>query len=905
MLASKRNISLFLISTSILVMMIFYFNAGTSCTYKIKGNLKVQTQLGHEISPSMEHEVFPLDDVKIRVKAKACRTCRWYNWGEVATDENGFFQIEKNKSGNSCSYGRYIKVDAKFKSNKMEIAKGGLIDEFGMGAKWFRVGEQTRSECTGNSPCNFGNLIFRHSGDHDLSHERARKHADIWHYNTWALDHMIDLGLPINKDAGDKLRVVYPFDRLIFGKSESSYVSPGTKIIHLFGNRNRDHFVLETLWHELAHVWAFRYTTGETVMRNYIISHLNTHGVVTKPQVAFHEGFAEWFMFNLKNRMRQERGDTTFSPRIFTKDYLAQQWNIKDHGHSKCEHTIPPFSRSNDEGRLECLDLGWENILSQLNFDDQSYPGNEEETKNLFLMDLFDSDLCEDYSEYACTAEYKISRMYRDKINCPDFPVRLTFKEILDIVNGLDDSDMNLNTFLNKVKNTLQITNSDKNIFKTVIDPTTTEDFDAYYCKNGLFLEDLNLGAQGLEYNWRDEGVHFRKNTPIFMQIRNRGFENTPPLSFVHNPIQYFGPATMQEFNSAVVQLPAYGQYNTIFPMSGAGYSMDIILPKAVNGSLERTTLSWHTEVNQASKSGGSFSTSEHPDWETNEYHFTFGSDYNTESIILPIAEKDDLLDENKNAIGFTQANYKSGGSVDYEQDIPTYFVTKSENSDYPHVYNNTAPYDYGINFTQFIGACGVENIGNTPPFFSSVMNIKIGRRTVDQTFIPNLRVHHGYIYPFRVYVDTRLRGAGESIQLKCEVDPPFTESISGNVSELREYNNTSSADFFHTYHFDIVRDNDIARFYELSNLRKPLFGGLSINNPLHDMRAIKNMKEQIDNKAQAFELKFKKLSRYPKMNRSIRNIYRNYQNNKKTIGTQQNKLTERQNRQIRKIIPH
>lgn len=49
--------------------------------------------------------------------------------------------------------------------------------------------------------------------------------------------------------------------------------------------------------------------------------------------------------------------------------------------------------------------------------------------------------------------------------------------------------------------------------------------------------------------------------------------------------------------------------------------------------------------------------------------------------------------------------------------------------------------------------------------------------------------------------------------------------------------------------------------------------GKLSVNNPPHDMSAIKN-------------------------------IYRNYQNNKKTIGAQQDQLIERQNRQIRKIIP-
>ena len=122
----------------------FYFNAGTSCTYRIRGNLKVRTQLGAEISPGFENTVLPLKGVKVRVKGRSSTALPWSNWGEVQTDENGYFNITRQKSGSACSYGRHIKVDAKFVSNRMEIARGGLVDEWGTFPDWYRfAGKRT------------------------------------------------------------------------------------------------------------------------------------------------------------------------------------------------------------------------------------------------------------------------------------------------------------------------------------------------------------------------------------------------------------------------------------------------------------------------------------------------------------------------------------------------------------------------------------------------------------------------------------------------------------------------------------------------------------------------------------------------------------------------------------------
>ena len=394
-----------LITIVILGSSYFYFNAGTSCTYRIRGNLKVRTQLGAEINSQFENSVLPLKGVKIRVKGRSSTAIPWANWGEVQTDENGYFNITREKSGNACSYGRHIKVDAKFVSNRMEIARGGLVDEWGTFPDWYRVGERTRQQCKGTSPCDFGDLTFKSNANYDRSDEKARKHADIWYYYTWALDHMRDLGLPINRGSSDILRVVYPLNRFVVGSSEASYVSPGSKIIHIFANRNRDHFVLQTLWHELAHVWAFRYTTGEEVMRNYLFANFNTHGVVKKPQVAFHEGFADWFMYHLVNRFKAERNYNTNAPIFIVKDFLREQFNIQSHSYSECEHSKRKKKRADDKGRLECIDFGWLNILSTMSIDDLYHPDTNNEN-NIYLFDFEANENCYPYDEAACPAAH-------------------------------------------------------------------------------------------------------------------------------------------------------------------------------------------------------------------------------------------------------------------------------------------------------------------------------------------------------------------------------------------------------------------------------------------------------------------------------------------------------------------
>ena len=88
----------------------------------------------------------------------------------------------------------------------------------------------------------------------------------------------------------------------------------------------------------------------------------------------------------------------------------------------------------------------------------------------------------------------EISATYKDNLNCSEFPIRLTFKDILQTVQGKDDDDLTLNSFMNAVKNRHGFSTADIDTLKEGVDPTNPENFDKYYCTNGIFIENFAYG---------------------------------------------------------------------------------------------------------------------------------------------------------------------------------------------------------------------------------------------------------------------------------------------------------------------------------------------------------------------------------------------------------------------------
>ena len=77
-------------------------------------------------------------------------------------------------------------------------------------------------------------------------------------------------------------------------------------------------------------------------MRDYLFTKFSTHDLVSKPEVAFHEGFADWWMMYLKNIYLDEVGMPLKSQEVILKKYLDEQMNIQSHQYEKCEHSLRP-----------------------------------------------------------------------------------------------------------------------------------------------------------------------------------------------------------------------------------------------------------------------------------------------------------------------------------------------------------------------------------------------------------------------------------------------------------------------------------------------------------------------------------------------------------------------------------
>ena len=117
-----------------------------------------------------------------------------------------------------------------------------------------------------------------------------------------------------------------------------------------------------TLFHEMGHVWAFQHASNKNVMFWYWITHFrrgDTHGMVKKPEVAFHEAFGEVFGSLFLPSTSEDHGELDFymslldSVKYTTATLLDLKLPMINIGLN------PPVMHANVSGSLECYDQGW------------------------------------------------------------------------------------------------------------------------------------------------------------------------------------------------------------------------------------------------------------------------------------------------------------------------------------------------------------------------------------------------------------------------------------------------------------------------------------------------------------------------------------------------------------------
>jgi len=351
--------------------------------WKIEGTIKLESQFKEvtaRYGSNSEFNAVPLKNLTVKISAKESPLDPSFEkWGEVKTDDAGFFSlcILKDKSP------RRFKIEVFFKNDDFVIypdnkgilltlaagaalAVGGLAGlaleqtlvqttKLAYDVDWFTIFQaDSKEEERGPGNINFPKLRFRKGADYDLGDSVARKHADIWFLYYKVKEYFASFSDNVGF-LNERIAVKYPHNNSFVGEdNEAPYASPYNNIIFIavtkdFDGKKNDHkddqaardwCDVDTLLHELMHIWAYQHCTGEMSIAWQLIKHGSTHeGLQAESFTAFHEGFAEWC-----------------SNRVYSALFVSEKEPSKIYG--ELSDTGEPFNRKTllDKGVLTVLE---------------------------------------------------------------------------------------------------------------------------------------------------------------------------------------------------------------------------------------------------------------------------------------------------------------------------------------------------------------------------------------------------------------------------------------------------------------------------------------------------------------------------------------------------------------------
>ncbi|MDP6832547.1 MAG: hypothetical protein QF512_16445, partial [Alphaproteobacteria bacterium] len=285
-------------------------------------------------------------------------------WDEIIIlpGDDGAFQISKIKS----SQNRRFRVQVQFRSADLVIfgANRGLLRQVSralrmralrsLGAElildqllqhftripyqadWhtIRVDRMNRGREPG--VVDFGDLTFRANAMDDLGDRVARRQAELW----FLYQRVIALFDGFGRDYGFKKKVAikYPHNNPLLGdRIEASYANPENYMIYIVENSVHDDYArIDYLLHELMHIWAYQHSRREKGMAWQLIVHGDTHGLVNRTWVAFHEGFAEWAYQEVYRRLFGKNPKTAPTWAIHTVSHRSMRWSVTNGAGYRC-----------------------------------------------------------------------------------------------------------------------------------------------------------------------------------------------------------------------------------------------------------------------------------------------------------------------------------------------------------------------------------------------------------------------------------------------------------------------------------------------------------------------------------------------------------------------------------------
>ena len=266
------------VATAVAMLVALPGAAWADCSWTVRGKIEVRESVTDPAGTQHDRGL-----KSVQVKVSAATVGRVYNsWGTVYTNSSGEFSISKSKN---CSQ-RHFKVQVKFDHSDLAVKNPS-------GDEWHVVYETSSKRSSGT--LNIGDRTFRDgSGTSDLTEEDSYRRALAWYVVKKVIDRLQSEDSYF--DFPGQVHVRYPAAVIsntsyANGIDRSAYIDP----TNIGGDRD----FIEVCVHEVMHLWNYDHNHGMSNWLAAVWGDSSTHGFQEDPNIAFHEGFAEFAMEEL------------------------------------------------------------------------------------------------------------------------------------------------------------------------------------------------------------------------------------------------------------------------------------------------------------------------------------------------------------------------------------------------------------------------------------------------------------------------------------------------------------------------------------------------------------------------------------------------------------------------------
>jgi hypothetical protein len=453
-----------------------YSTALSATSWHVNGQFSLNCQLPEMQWLAKKTDEIGLEGIEVKISAKARYSPTWTKWSTVSTKADGSFSLDIDKP-NSV---RKFKIQFRFKNDDLEIRHGNSGSSTTK-VKWYTAYERDKWWDPGT--IDLPTFYFRSGAGYDRGDWEVRRHAEIWAVATLGMQCLERLGS--RYAFSSKLKIKYPHDdESPLWDVTSSYANPINGVIYLYKNGSDDHFNVESIFHEMGHMWLYQnnadFGGSETALVAALLLTHETHGFQDAP-VAFNEGFAQFFADHLmagtfppgrivsltEGSESPDPDEVHSSPHPYNRDQLNEGVGAPGSAGSDVISSL---------SLMETHDAGWWSFLNILTTDTRLYsferPAATSEWDDRYI-----------WQQYGITASFDLECTESTKQGLQDVLRTMQSKSSAGYGKDINTADMDIDSFLDRLGAIMNVPESTLDGYRTLADPASSkEPYEVWGC---------------------------------------------------------------------------------------------------------------------------------------------------------------------------------------------------------------------------------------------------------------------------------------------------------------------------------------------------------------------------------------------------------------------------------------